>query len=218
MRLAVPVALLASLAGLAGCISPPDYSSDPAAQAPAQQAPAPPAQAPGPAGPVTGYTGDLRKLLLPRPANATNAADPKSDGTISLDQAAAAFGDPTQGRTQLVTLGYQRGAIGEWSEPDGTHLSDIVFLFGDHPSATTFTYGAQSSYTMNQLFDPPIPIPGIPLGNVYQLTAAGPDKQFLTEVFFTKNSMSVELSIIGPTKVTSARALSLAQTQYGLLP
>jgi hypothetical protein len=212
MRLAVPVVLLAGLVALAGCATPP---SDPARP--------PPVQAPGPvpgnpAGPVVGFTGDLRTLLLPRPSNATNAADAKSDGTITIEQAAASFESPTQGLTQLRALGFQRGAIGEWRESDGTQVSDIVFLFGDHPSAATFTYTAQNSYALNQLFDAPIGIPGIPLGNVYQLSAAGPDKHFLTEVFFTKNSMTVELSIIGPAKLPSARAVSLAQAQYALLP
>jgi len=164
------------------------------------------------------YTGDLRTVLLPRPANATNAADPKSDGTININQAAASYPNPTQGMAQLQALGYHGGAIEEWREPDGTQVSVIVFQFGDHPSAITFTYGAQNSYALDMRFDAPIGIPGIPLGSVYQLSAPGSDKQWLTEVFFTKNSMSTELSIVGPTRLPSARAVSLAQSQYALLP
>jgi hypothetical protein len=215
MRLAVPVVLLAGLITLTGCV-PPQTSGDPGAQPQPAQAPGPGPAAP--AGPIVGFTGDLRALLLPRPSNATNAADPKSDGTITIDQAAASFDNPTQGLTQLKALGFQRGAIGEWREPDGTHVSDIVFLFGDHPSAATFTYAAQNSYALNRLFDAPIQIPRVPLGSVYQLSAAGPSKQFLTEVFFTKNNMTVELSIIGTAKLPSARAVSLAQAQFALLP
>ena len=212
MRLAVPVVLLTGLVTLAGCVAPPATGDQGAQQAPAQ------APGPVPAGPIVGFTGDLRTLLLPRPSNATNAADPKSDGTITIEQAAASFDNPNQGLTQLRALGFARGAIEQWRETDGTEVSDIVFLFGDHPSATTFTYAAQNSYALNQLFDAPIAIPGIPLGDVYQLSVAGPDKKFLTEVFFTKNSMTVELSIIGPSKMPSARAVSLAQAQYALLP
>jgi hypothetical protein len=220
MRIAVPAVLLAGLVGLTGCVSPPGYGpAQPAAPAPGAAQPAAPPPAPAqPAGPVTGFTGDLRTLLLPRPSAATNAADPKSDGTITIEQAAASFGDANQGLTQLKALGFERGAFEQWREPDGTQVSIIVFQFGDHPSATTFTYGAQNSYALNRAFDAPIGIPGIPLGNAYQLSAAGPDKQWLTEVFFTRNNITAELSIIGPTKLPSARAVSLAQSQYGRLP
>src|SRR5215831_15567629 len=183
---------LGGLVALGGCGQPTPGAAGPGpAGPPAQAGPMGP---PAVAGPITGFTGDLRTLLLPRPTTATNAADPKSDGTITIEQAAASFGDPSVGMTQLRALGYARGAIEEWREPDGTHVSVIVFQFGDHPSATTFTYGAQNSYALNGLFDTPIGIPGVPLGNVYQLTAAGSDKQFLTEIFFTKNNMTVEVS------------------------
>src|SRR5262245_62080700 len=218
MRKALPAALIASLLGLGGCVAPPTYGpAQPAAPAPAP-APAARQAAPGPAGPITGFTGDLRTLLLPRPSGATNAADPKSDGTITIERAAASFSDAKQGLTQLLTLGFQRGAFEQWREPDGTQVSIIVFQFGDHPSATTFTYGAQRSYGLDRAFDVPIGIPGVPLGNAYQLSAPGQDRQWLTEVFFTRNNMTAELSISGPTKLPAARAVSMAQAQYGLLP
>ena len=209
MRKVTAVALLLALAG---CAPPTTFPPQPDAPAPA------PVGMPGPAGPILGFTGDLRTLLLPRPSGATNAGDPKSDGTITLEQAAASFGDANQGMTQLRALGFQRGAIEEWREADGTQVSIIVFQFGDHPSATTFTYGAQNSYTLNQAFDAPIGIPGVPLGNAYQSSAAGTDKRWLTEVFFTRNNMTAELSITSPTKMASTRVVSLAQSQYLLLP
>jgi hypothetical protein len=217
MRKAAYVVALLCLLGLTGCVSPPGYGQpDPApAQVPAQ---APAAPAPGVAGPITGFTGDLRTLLLPRPSGATNAADPKSDGTITIEQAAGSFGDANQGLTQLRALGFQRGAFEQWRETDGTQISIIVFQFGDHPSATTFTYGAQRSYTLNQAFDPPIGIAGVPLGNAYQSSKAGSDKQWLTEVFFTRNNMTAEVSITGPTKMASDRVVLLAQSQYAKLP
>ena len=208
MRKVTAVALLLALAGCA----PPTTQPDAPAQAPA------PVGLPGPAGPILGFTGDLRTLLLPRPSGATNAGDPKSDGTITLEQAAASFGDANQGMTQLRALGFQRGAIEEWREADGTQVSIIVFQFGDHPSATTFTYGAQNSFTLNQAFDAPIGIPGVPLGNAYQSSVPGTDKRWLTEVFFTRNNMTAELSITGPAKMASARVVSLAQSQYARLP
>src|SRR5262249_19128633 len=100
MRKVTAVALLLALAG---CAPPTPGPSQPDAPAPVGL--------PGPAGPILGFTGDLRTLLLPRPSGATNAGDPKSDGTISIEQAAASFGDANQGMTQLRALGFQRGAI-----------------------------------------------------------------------------------------------------------
>src|SRR5262245_10125052 len=101
------VAAVALLFALAGCAPPSTGPAQPAAPA-APAAPAP-VGAPAPAGPILGFTGDLRTLLLPRPSGATNAADPKSDGTITIEQAAASFGDANQGMTQLRALGFQRG-------------------------------------------------------------------------------------------------------------
>src|SRR5215470_17884849 len=115
MSIRLAVVLLAGLVALGGCGQPaPDAAGPGPAGPPAPAGPMGPAPV---AGPITGFTGDLRTLLLPRPATATNAADPKSDGTITIEQAAASFGDPTQGMTQLRALGYERGAIEEWREP-----------------------------------------------------------------------------------------------------
>jgi hypothetical protein len=140
---------------------------------------------------------DLRTVLLPRPSDATNAGDPKVRWQYQYRAGGRLVRQPDPGPDPAPAAGFQRAAIGQWREPDGTQVSDIVFLFGDHPSATTFTYAAQNSYSLNRLFVAPVAIPGIPVGNVYQLSAAGPDKQFLTEVFLAKNNMTVELSIIG---------------------
>jgi hypothetical protein len=168
--------------------------------------------------PVPAFTGDLRTKLVRPPDGSTDATDLKTGGTVDIDQAAASFPDKTQGKSQLQSLGFKAGAVESWKEPGPLQVTVVVFQFGDHQGATTFTFGAQSNYTVNTQFDTPIMIPGVPLGNVYQQTKAGPDNNYLTEVFFTKNNMSVELKVTGPVKVPSDGPISLAQTQYALLP
>jgi hypothetical protein len=90
-----------------------------------------PSRAPDPAQ----FTGDLRQLLLARPATAQAANDPiSSDGVLSLDQAALITHPEDESKAQLQAFGYQRGAVVQWRDGEAEVLVRL-FQFASPASA-----------------------------------------------------------------------------------
>jgi hypothetical protein len=89
--------------------------------------------------PGTDFTGDLRPLLVPRPAGANpweNFAS--SDGTLDLDTAASLFQDEDAVKKDLSELNFERGAANHWSTQDRVDVLIILFQFESDDNAEDF--------------------------------------------------------------------------------
>ena len=77
--------------------------------------------------PAATFTGDLRTLLVPRPAGAKPWDEyAGSDGTLTLDQTTKLFVDPTGVGNELRKRNFARGAVMHWSDGD---VFVLIFLF-----------------------------------------------------------------------------------------
>ena len=62
------------------------------------------------------FTGDLRDLLVPRPAGTKPWEDFVSpDGNLTADQAADLFQDEAAMKEDLESMDFRRGAVNHWS-------------------------------------------------------------------------------------------------------
>src|SRR5262245_46063836 len=73
------------------------------------------------------YLGDLRELLLPRPAGSVPWSDfADADGKLTLDETAKLFTDPSSVGKELASYGFERGAVTHWSTGK---VFVLIFLF-----------------------------------------------------------------------------------------
>lgn len=75
------------------------------------------------------FDGDLRTLLVPRPAGAQPWEKLKNDdGNLNLDDVVALFSNNTEMRNDLKAFNFKRAAVGHWSK-DNVFVLILLFQF-----------------------------------------------------------------------------------------
>jgi hypothetical protein len=159
------------------------------------------------------YTGDLRRLLLARPATAQAADDPiGSDGVLSLDQAAQITHPQDESKAKLVAFGYQRGAIVQWREGNAEVLIRL-FQFASARNAQGYQNALDGTFTPD-FFDEADQLVG---GHVYVSKHPLDPRGFLASATAARGSLLMIVTRYQPTTVTGP-ITDLASRQYAGLP
>jgi hypothetical protein len=163
-----------------------------------------------------GYTGDLRALLLARPATARSVSDPISaDGILSLDQAAQITHPEADAKLQLVDFGYQRGAAVQWKDGDAEVIIRL-FQFASADKTSGYQDALDETFAPG-FFDQRTMPSQLNRGHVYV------SKRPLDERGFLGNATAVRgnlLMIVTRYQSTSSvePIADLATSQYAQLP
>jgi hypothetical protein len=99
------------------------------------------------------FAGDLRELLIDRPAGSSRWNDfPSQDGTLTVAQMVDAFDDWDELGDELSKLNYERGAAVHWTRRNGEAALVLLFQFDTEQHAREFatwaTDGAIEGYTL----------------------------------------------------------------------
>lgn len=93
------------------------------------------------------FSGDLRTLLLPKPAGAKAQANDheSTNGNVSIEQAAEVFGGSDM-VSQLRELGFQRGALTGWSDSKGYLVFIELYQFETPARTAEFVISTQAGF------------------------------------------------------------------------
>jgi hypothetical protein len=173
-------------------------------------------------GPTTGnpggsdFTGDLRTLLLPRPAGANPWQDfPTSDGNLDLDTAAELFQDPDAVKKDLTTMHFRRGAANHWTADDIDVLL-ILFQFESREDAEEFLASTERDGIEDH--DARGDFGGVPGSLTY--VANKDDGNGKRSAIFVSNQANIVSQVVvwRPDSVDLDSSTALAVSQHGRLP
>jgi hypothetical protein len=198
--------------GLRGGLAADDPGPTPAATTTA--APSPTAEpTKGPAH----FAGDLRDLLIDRPAGSSRWSDfPSEDGSMTVDQMVAAFDDWDELGDKLRSLNYERGAAMHWTRRGGEAALVLLFQFDNEEHANEFALwtheGDIEGYEERREFG------DIP-GSVH-LVAEEPDQDGDTSAIMisSKREIVSYVTVWHPDRLDLRRATDLAAGQHQRLP
>ena len=162
------------------------------------------------------YTGDLRQLLLARPATAQLLTDPISaDGMLSLDQAAKITHPEAEAKLQLQAFGFQRGAVAQWRDGDA-EVTIWLFQFASTNSALGYRDALDETFAPS-FFDRPAAPAGLAGGHVYVSKRALDERGFLGTATAVRGDLLLIVTRYQPTSVAGP-ITDLATSQYAHLP
>ncbi|MFQ6141488.1 hypothetical protein ACLMNJ_00235 [Streptomyces seoulensis] len=167
--------------------------------------------------------GDLRKLLVERPAGAQDAdSAPGQDGW--LDQAAYAeqYTQPSGVFIDLARDGFRRSAVTSWQVGE-THTVDVVltqFRQEENPAAKNWTELVRKSNQDGGGIRSWL-IPGTGEGRVYVHDTPDQDPGYLpvytARAYGWRGDISMEISIDDDKPISKAEIMNLAKSQMGKL-
>jgi hypothetical protein len=174
---------------------------------------APPSPSPSPT--PAPFTGDLRRLLLSRPAGASKyTAIGNPDGTVTLAQVAA---DNSVDPRSLNSLGFKQGAEAGWSS--GAHISVDILLYQFRDSSAASAW--QRVYHATDPSDPDVEtlgdLPGVPQGRYFGFRMVDRAGNFGVYCYFARGDIAGEVWYYDR-HFDPAALISLAQRQYARLP
>ncbi|MGW1521768.1 hypothetical protein [Streptomyces sp. NPDC002159] len=167
--------------------------------------------------------GDLRKLLVARPAGARNAPYPVgNDGWMNLASYAEIFEKPDQAFTDQVTSEFRRAAVTSWRTSD-THYVEIHLVqyrqeedMDARGEAENGTYWAERHSGSHGW-----PIPGTGDGMAY--VDSTPDREpgylplYSAEAHAWRGDIAVDIYVNDTRAITKKEIMSLAERQMGRL-
>ncbi|KUJ53593.1 hypothetical protein AB0N87_00265 [Streptomyces sp. NPDC093228] len=167
--------------------------------------------------------GDLRKLLVERPAGARNAPfQVGDDGWMSLASYAEAYEKPDQAFTDQITSEFRRAAVTSWRTSD-THYVEIRLVqyrqeedLDASDQAENGTYWAERESGSHGW-----PVPGTGDGMAY--VDSTPDREpgylplYGAEAHAWRGDISVEIYVTDTKAITKKEIMSLAERQMGRL-
>jgi hypothetical protein len=170
-------------------------------------------------GPTQGpdFTGDLRELLLPRPAGTDPWEDfPSKDGNLDLQTTAELFQDPDQMKSDLNDQHYRRGAVMHWTASDRTDVLIILFQFEDASDAQGFLDATEKDGIEDH-------DPEGPFGNIsgsLTFVADKNDSNGKRSVILLSSSGNIVSQVVlwTPNRANVSGATALAIVQHGKLP
>jgi hypothetical protein len=170
--------------------------------------------------PSTKFTGDLRTLLLAKPAGAKSIeADQGSpDGTLTIDQLAQTYGNPAAAATWLKRVGYQRGIIRGWEERRGYQVFDAIYQFDTEGHCLTWMTDVAASYTEREELESTGNLENIYAGRYYVDKKLLNQRLRLTYAVLYRGAIAVALYIYTPINADLEYVKKLAQDQFDRLP
>jgi hypothetical protein len=163
--------------------------------------------------------GDLRWLLAHAPAESTALESLGSaDHTLSLDQAAAIYGDSSSSRSYLTSLGYLGGAGIAWRAGNPRYDVRISLLqFGGAAQATTWVADVQRSLGAGAI-ESSATLPEVP-GGMWFVTTQTADVGFrIVHAVFQQGAIGVDVTFWCYPSVMPAVVTAIAAHQYARLP
>ncbi len=167
--------------------------------------------------PVAGtYSGDLRQLLLARPATAQPVKDPISaDGVLSLDQAAQITHPEAETKVQLLAFDYQRGAAVQWRDGDAEVIIRL-FQFASPHSAQGYQDALDETFAP-AFFDQAPPTVQVAGGHVYVSKRPLDERGILGNATAVRGNLLMIVTRYQSTSVVGP-IMDLATSQYAHLP
>jgi hypothetical protein len=217
----VVVALLVVVGVGAAVIATARHRNTPGALGPATTAQPTGSPQPSPTAPYVAYTGDLRKLLVALPAGSTkdsNDGNGSADGTVTLDQAAQTYADPSFGKTHMQEFGYQQGATESWHEADKYSVQVVLFQFEKPTDTAEFVQKLEDGGDTDDFWDTRGDIDGVPNGRFYVSAQTNKNGNYNFEIWFSKGGVAARMNAFGPNKTDVEKLKTLAQKQYAMLP
>ncbi|MEU4350074.1 hypothetical protein [Streptomyces sp. NPDC023838] len=158
--------------------------------------------------------GDLRDMLLKRPAGASDAEYPAGhDGWLSMSEYAESFTRPAGAFRQLVSEEFRRAAVADWREGSlGVRIRLIQFrderavASQDALDSAEKWAGEESGHSTA--------VPGSGTGRVYTGGALDSGGHHRAEAFARRGSVLMELWLDSDEPIAAQKALDLAQRQW----
>jgi hypothetical protein len=178
-----------------------------------------PPTAPTPSPSATSFSGDLRTLLLTAPRTSHPFAKPISkDGTLTADQIASTFTDPTTARVVLTEDGFVAGAIEQWHDADDTEVIIRLYQFGSPDEALSWSDFDQEGLASDTTLTDQSPIDGID-GSSCFVTKKVDSLGFIgTLGIATQKDIYMRIKVFQPVKQIRALAIKIMTSQYARLP
>jgi hypothetical protein len=180
--------------------------------------PATPAALPTSAGP---FHGDLRTLLVPRPAGSTkdsNEGNGNDDGTVTIEQAAQTYSDADFGLTHMREFGYQQGATESWHEADDYSVQIVLFQFATSTDTAEFVSKLEDGGDSDDYWNTRGDVPQVPTGRYYVSAEKNDNGNYNFEIWFSHNDVAARMNAFGPDATDVEKLKTLAQKQFALLP
>jgi hypothetical protein len=167
------------------------------------------------------FSGDLRTLLVARPAGATkdsNDGNGNADGTVTLEQAAQTYSDVEFGKTHMQEFGYQQGATESWHEGDHYSVQIVLFQFRDPADTRDFVSKLEDGSDTDDFWSDRGDVPNVPTGRFYVSAKKNNNGNYNFEIWFNKGGIAARMNGFGPNATDVEKLKTLAQKQYALLP
>jgi hypothetical protein len=165
-----------------------------------------------------GFTGDLRTLLLTKPAGATPLShEGAADGTLSLTEAAAPYTDSAQVAKEMRDLEYQQGAVTAWHD---TKLRDVYVTlnqFRYEREAAQFAVELQLGLQNSSATDSSAYIDEIAAGRWFAEKKV-PGNKTPVHAVFIKDNIMVDITVFANNSADIDFTKKTAIDQYARLP
>ncbi|WP_435298226.1 hypothetical protein [Streptomyces sp. bgisy093] len=167
--------------------------------------------------------GDLRKLLLPKPAGARNADAADTDGWMDVSAFASMFDRPAGALDHQIDLGLRRVAVAAWEtgEHRKTDVRLIQYRANDVLGAQEYIedqqgYMPDEDFARNEGRE----LKGSTNGRYYVFPVkrkAGYLDMYRARAYFHRGDIAVEIFIVDTKKISENDIRSLAERQLGRL-
>ncbi|MFF8836437.1 hypothetical protein [Streptomyces sp. NPDC015130] len=167
--------------------------------------------------------GDLRKLLLPKPAGAKKTEFHDADGWMSVSDFASQFKGPSKVLDYQLDLGIRRIAVGSWmtGEHTATEIRLVQYRSNDVRGARDFVEDQQFYMPDEDYADSEgTALKGSTHGRYYVFPVqrkAGYQDIYEARAYFDRGDIAVEIFVVGTKKVAEKDIRSLAERQLGRL-
>ncbi|MFC8956672.1 hypothetical protein ACFT8P_29210 [Streptomyces sp. NPDC057101] len=167
--------------------------------------------------------GDLRKLLVPRPAGAKKDKFADRDGWQSVSEFASHFDRPGDALSYQLELGIRRVAVTSWAT-GGDRVSEIrlvQYRAGDELGAQDYVAEQQDYMPDAEFADSEgEPLEGSADGRYYVFPVqreAGYEDLYEARAYFHRGDIAVEVFLYDTEKIPEKDIRSLAERQLGRL-
>jgi hypothetical protein len=176
----------------------------------------------GPTTPVptqTDFFGDLRTLLLSRPANSSPYDKPLSkDGTLSADDIAQLYPNPDDVKQILANDGFRSAAVAQWVNNDSSSVEIKLYAFGEEDGAAAWSSAEAHAYTEDLTLNNESPINGIDTSTLVVDPKADSDGYILTVAIAVRHNVAMKIFVYQPHNATESVTVKLAQQQFARIP
>ncbi|WP_345942809.1 hypothetical protein [Streptomyces sp. SID486] len=162
--------------------------------------------------------GDLRRLLLPKPADArADDLAPGTDGWLDLTQLAETYNQPARGYGWQLSREFRRAAVTAWRE-NGTRTVRIRLLQYRQEEVLGASDAAEDAYYWAAIGDDTDswPVPGTGDGMAYVHTAPEHDfdaKVYSAEAHAWRGDIAMQIYVYDTEPVAKKTILGLAERQ-----